>query len=93
VEVNFAPESIWPKGQVDGGQPSLARMEELLPCTLSKVPDGLFYNAILEVSINPTEGELLPLCTAAVFEGIVCKLSVVAVVVEYADAPAVWQSV
>jgi hypothetical protein len=40
----------------------------------------------LEVSVDPTEGELLPLCTAAVFEGILCKLSVVAVVVEDADA-------
>jgi hypothetical protein len=61
-------------------------MEKLLPSTLSKVPDGLFCNAILEVNIDPTEGELLPLCTAAIFEGVVCKLSVVAVVVEDADA-------
>jgi hypothetical protein len=61
-------------------------MEELLPCTLSKVPDGLFCNAVLEVSIDPTEGELLPLCTAAVLEGVVCKLCVVSVVVEDADA-------
>jgi hypothetical protein len=61
-------------------------MEELLPCTLSKVPDGLFCNAILEVGIDPTEGKSLPLCTAAVLEGVVCKLSVVAVVVEDADA-------
>jgi hypothetical protein len=86
VEVNGAPEGIWPKGQVDCGQPLLACMEELLPCTLLKVPDGLFCNAILEVGVNPTEGEPLPLCTAAVFGGVVCKLSVVAVAVEDADA-------
>ncbi len=70
MEVNGTPEGIWPKGQVDGGRASLARMEELLPCTLYKVPDGLFCNAILEVGIDPTEGELLPLCTAAVLEGV-----------------------
>ncbi len=49
----------------------LVHMEELLPCT---------------VGIDPIEGETLPLCTAAVFEGIVCKLLVVAIVVEDADA-------
>ncbi len=86
VEMNGAPEGIWPKGQVDGGRPLLTCMEELLACTLSKVPDGLLCNAIFEVGIDPTEGELLPLCTEAVFEGVVCKLSVVAVVVEDADA-------
>ncbi len=71
---------------MDGGKPALARMEELLLCTLSEVPDGLFGNAILEVSIDPTEGETLSLCNAAVLEGIVCKLFVVAMVVEDADA-------
>ncbi len=86
MEVNGAPESIWPKGQVDGGRQLLARMEELLQCTLSKVPDGFLCNAILEVGIDPIEGESLPLCTAAVLEGVVCKLLVVAVVVEDADA-------
>ncbi len=85
MEVNGAPEGIWPKGQVDGGRPSLARMEELLPCALSEVPDGLFCDAILEVGVDPTEGETLPLCTATVLEGIVCKLSIVAVVVGDTD--------
>ncbi len=86
MKVNGTPECIWPEGQVDGGRPSLARMEELLPCTLSEIPDGLFCNAILEVGIDPTEGEMLPLCTATVLEGVVCKSSIVAMVVEDADA-------
>ncbi len=86
MEVDGTPEGIWPKRKMDGSHPSLACMEELLPCILLKVPDGLFCNAILEVGIDPTEGELLPPCTAAVFEGFVCKSSVVAVVVEDADA-------
>ncbi len=38
------------------------------------------------MGVDPTEGELLRLCTAAFFEGVVCKLSVVAVVVEDAGA-------
>ncbi len=42
-------------------------------------------NAILEVGVDSTKGELLPFGTAAVLEGIVCKLSVVAMVVEDAD--------
>ncbi len=41
---------------------------------------------ILEVGVDPTEGELLPLGTAAVLEGVVCKSSIVAVVVEDANA-------
>ena len=86
MEVKGAPEGIWPKGQVDGSQPLLVRMEELFPCALSEVPDGLFCNAVLEMGVDPTEGEMLPLCTAAVLEGIVCKLSIVAVVVEDTDA-------
>ncbi len=64
----------------------MARMKELLPCALPEVPDGLFCDAVLEVGIDPTEGETLPLCTAAVLEGIVCKSSIVAVVVEDTDA-------
>jgi hypothetical protein len=64
----------------------LARMEELLPCTLPKISDGFLCNAILKVGIDPTEGELLSFGAAAVLEGVVCKISVVAVVVEDADA-------
>ena len=63
----------------------MARVEELLLCTLSEVPDGLFCDAVLEMGIDSTEGETLPLCTAAVLEGVVCKLSIVAVVVEDTD--------
>jgi hypothetical protein len=86
VKVNGTFECIWPEGQVDGGWPALARMEELLSCTLPKVLDGFLCYAILEVGVDPTEGELLPLGTAAVLEGIVCKSSNVAMVVEDVDA-------
>jgi hypothetical protein len=71
VEVNGAPEGIWLECQVDGGRPSLVLMEELLPCALLEVPDGLFCDAILEVGVDPTEDWSLPFGTAAVLEGIV----------------------
>ncbi len=71
---------------MDGGRPALARVEELLLCTLLEVPDGLFCHAVLEMGTDSTEDEMLPLCTAAVLEGVVCKSSIVAVVVEDTDA-------
>jgi hypothetical protein len=46
-------------------------MEELLPRTLPEISDGFLCNAILEVGIDPTEGEPLPFGTAAVLEGVV----------------------
>jgi hypothetical protein len=55
-------------------------------CTLPKISDGFLCNAILEVGIDPTEGESLSFGAAAVLEGIVCKTSIVAMVVEDADA-------
>ncbi len=86
MKVDSTPKCIRPEGQVDGGRPALARMEELIPCTLSEIPDGFLGNAILQVGVDLIEGESLPFGAAAVLEGIVCKLSVVAVVVEYAYA-------
>ena len=86
MKVDSTPKCIRPEGQVDGGRPALARMEELLPCTLSEIPDGFLGNAILEVGVDPTEGESLPFGSAAVLEGLFCKLSIVAVVVEYVYA-------
>ncbi len=82
--MDSTPKCIRPEGQVDGGRSALARMEELLPCTLSEISDSFLGNAILEVGVDPTKSESLPFGTAAVLEGVVCKLSVVAVVVEYA---------
>ena len=82
MKVDSTPKCIRPEGQVDGSRPALACMEELLPCTLSEIPDGFLGNAILEVGIDPTEGESLPFGTAAALEGVVCKSSIVAVIVE-----------
>ncbi len=86
MEVDSTPECTRPGGQVDGGRPALVRMEELLPRTLPEISDGFLCNAILEVGIDPTEGESLSFGAAAVLGGVVCKTSIVAVVVEDADA-------
>jgi hypothetical protein len=56
-------------------------MEQLLSCAFQEVLDGLFGNAILEVGIYPTEGELLPCFMACLLEGVVVKASVVAMIV------------
>jgi hypothetical protein len=56
-------------------------MKELLPCTLAKVPDGFFCNAVLKVGVDSTKGEPLPLGTAAILEGVVRKPPIIAVVV------------
>ncbi len=47
---------------------------------------AFFTMQILEVGIDPTEGKLLSFGTAAVLVGVVCKMTLAAVVVEDADA-------
>jgi hypothetical protein len=49
------------------------------------ISDGFLCNAILEVGIDPTEGESLSFGVVAVLEGVICKSSIVAVVVKDAD--------
>ena len=57
-------------------------MEQLLACALRKIADGALANAILEVGIDATEGELLSRIVSGLSEGIVLEAPVVAVVVE-----------
>jgi hypothetical protein len=61
-------------------------MEELLHCALTEVADGLLCNVALEVGVDPAKGKTLSRCAATVLEGIAHKASIVAVVVEDADA-------
>jgi hypothetical protein len=63
---------LWPAG---------VHMEQLLPCTFGEVLDGLLGDAILEVGIYPTEGELLPCFMACLLEGVVMEASIVAMIV------------
>jgi hypothetical protein len=74
-------QGIWPQCKVDCLRPMGARMEQLLPCTFQEVLDGLLSDAVLEVGIYPTEGELLHCFMACLLEGVVVEAHVVAMVV------------
>ncbi len=51
--------------------PVSAHVKQLLACALQEVTDRAFGYAILEVSIHATEGELLALLVAGLFESVV----------------------
>jgi hypothetical protein len=52
-------------------------MEQLLPCTFQEAFNGSLGDAILEMGVRPTEGELLPCFMTCLSEGIVMEASVV----------------
>ncbi len=81
MKVGCILQGIWPQCKVDCFRPAGAHMEQLLPCAFQMVSDGSFGGAVLEVGINPTEGELLPCFMACLLEGIVVKSSVVEMIV------------
>jgi hypothetical protein len=55
-------------------------MKQLLVCALREVADGLLGDAILEVCVYATEGMLLALFMAGLFECVIGKLPIVAMV-------------
>ncbi len=72
---------VWPQSCVHCRQPLLACMQELLSGALQEVPDGMLGNSILEMRIDSAEGELLLVLLACLLECIVCKSTIVAMVV------------
>ena len=70
MKVGCIAQGIWPQSKVDCLRPVGACMEQLLPCAFQEVLDGLLGDAILEVGIYPTEGELLPCLMACLLEGV-----------------------
>ncbi len=81
MKVGCIAQGIWPQSKVDCLWPVGMRMEQLLPCAFLEVLDGLHGDAILEVGIYPTEGELLPCLMACLLEGVVMKASIVTMIV------------
>ena len=79
-------QSVRPKGCADGLGPLLPCVQELLASALREVADGSLGNAILEVRIYPTKGELLALGLACLTEEAVGESTVVTVVVGDTDA-------
>jgi hypothetical protein len=86
VKVRSIVHSIQPQGKVDGLWPVGAHVKQLLARALQEVLDGLLGDAILEVGINPTKGELLSCITACLLKGIVVKAPIVAVLVHDFDS-------
>jgi len=84
--VSGVAQSVRPKGCADRLRPALPRVQELLASALGEVANGSLSDAILEVSIDPTKGELLALGFACLTEETVSEASVVAVVVGNANA-------
>jgi hypothetical protein len=86
VKVSCILQGIWPQCEVDCLQPAGARVEQLPLCAFQEVSDGLLDNAILEVGIYPTEGELMSCFMACLLEGVVMEASIVAVIMEDLDS-------
>jgi hypothetical protein len=61
-------------------RPESTCAKQLLVCALQEVLDRAFGYAVLEVSIHTTEGELLVLFVAGLFECVIGKLLIVAMV-------------
>jgi hypothetical protein len=60
--------------------PVLGGMQELLPGALREVPDRALGDSISKVRIYPTEGKSLIALFACLFESVVCKSAIVAVI-------------
>ncbi len=86
MKLGCISQCIWPQCKVDSLQPLGARVEQSLAHVSQEVLDGSLSNAILEVGIYPTKGELLPCFMACLLEGVVVELSVVAIVVWVFDS-------
>jgi hypothetical protein len=70
----------WPKCKVHWLRPASMSVQQLLARSLREVVDGLLGDAILKLCINATEGKLLVLFVAGLFEHIIRKLPIVAMV-------------
>jgi hypothetical protein len=86
VEVSGVAESIRPEGRADGLGPSLARVEELLPCALREVSDSSLGDPILEMGVDTAEGKFLLLLLAILAKKGVREAPIVAMVVINANA-------
>ena len=77
---------IWPQREVDALRPSSFCMQELLPGCFSEVANCSLSDAVLEVSVDATEGECLLLLFGVLLEGVAGKSAIVAVIMPDSDA-------
>jgi hypothetical protein len=80
VEERGIAQGAWPKCKVHCLRPASASVQQLLARALQEVADGLLGDAILKVCVNATEGKLLVLFVAGLFERVIGKLPIVAMV-------------
>jgi hypothetical protein len=59
VEERSIAQGIWPQRNVNCLRPANMGMQQLLAHALREIVDGALGNAILEVGVYATEGELL----------------------------------
>jgi hypothetical protein len=71
---------------VDCRWPTMMWVEQLFPCTLAEVPNGLLSDPILEMGVDAAESEPLICTRTCSFEVVVGKLTIVAMVMQYFDA-------
>ncbi len=73
-------QGVWPQRKVNCLRPASVGMQQLLAHALQEIADGALGNAILEVGVYATEGELLAHVVACLLERIVGESTVVAVI-------------
>ncbi len=75
-----AAQGVWPQRKVNCLRPASASVQQLLARALQEIADGVLGDAVLEMGINATEGELLEHFMARLLECIVGESTVVAVI-------------
>jgi hypothetical protein len=68
VEEHDIAQGVWPQHKVNCLRPASASMQQLLVHALREITDGALGDAILEMGIYATEGELLAPFVARLLE-------------------------
>ncbi len=80
MEKRSIAQCVEPQCEVHRSGPSIPGMQQLLSCAFGEVAVRALGDAILEVGVHATEGELLVCAVACLFECVVGKSTIVAVV-------------
>ncbi len=80
MEEHGIAQGVWPQRKVNCLCPASTSVQQLLVHALQEIADGALGNAILEVSVYATEGELLLRVMARLLELIVGESTVVTVI-------------
>jgi hypothetical protein len=79
VEERGIAQCVGPQCKVHRSRPSSPGMQQLLSCAFREVADGALGDAIFEVGVHATEGELLARVVACLLECVVGESTIVAV--------------